>query len=77
MRLQTSDGFFCSINHLSGGGVNANHKAMCLPSLAYKNKTENDSNCSRIVKEISMMSVIFVEGRKQTLLYSCGYWRQE
>ena len=39
-RLQTSNGFFCSINHLSGGGVNANHD---LPSLAHKNKTENDS----------------------------------
>ena len=39
-RLQTSNGFFCSINHLSGGGVNANHD---LPSLAHKNKTENYS----------------------------------
>ena len=72
-RLQTLDGFFCSINHLSGGGVNANDKAMCSPSLTCKNKTENDSNCSRIAKEISMMSVIFVEDRRQTLLYSCSY----
>ena len=39
-RLQTSNGFFCSVNHLSGGGVNANHNS---PSLAHKNKTENDS----------------------------------
>ena len=39
-RLQTLNGFFCSVNHLSGGGVNANHDS---PSLAYKNKTENDS----------------------------------
>ena len=38
--LQTSNGFFCSVNHLSGGGVNANHNS---PSLAHKNKTENDS----------------------------------
>ena len=27
--LQTSDGFFCFIKHLSGGGVNANRNAMC------------------------------------------------
>ena len=42
-RLQTSNGFFCSVNHLSGGGVNANHNATHSPSLARKNKTENDS----------------------------------
>ena len=43
MCLQTLNGFFCSVNHLSGGGVNANHDATHLPSLASKNKTENDS----------------------------------
>ena len=42
-RLQTSNGFFCSVNHLSGGGVNANHNAKHSPSLVCKNKTENDS----------------------------------
>ena len=42
-RLQTSNGFFCSVNHLSGGEVNANHNATHSPSLAHKNKTENDS----------------------------------
>ena len=31
-RLQTSNGFFCSVNHLSGGGVNANHNATQSPS---------------------------------------------
>ena len=41
--LQTSNGFFCSVNHLSGGGVNANHNAKHSPRLACKNKTENDS----------------------------------
>ena len=41
--LQTSNGFFCSVNHLSGGGVNANHNAKHSSSLACKNKTENDS----------------------------------
>ena len=42
-RLQTSNGFFCSVNHLSGCGVYANHNATHSPSLARKNKTENDS----------------------------------
>ena len=32
-------GFFCSVNHFSEGGVNANHNVMCSPSL-----TENDSS---------------------------------
>ena len=40
--LQTSSGFFCSVNHLSGGGVNANHNAAHSPSLALKNKIESD-----------------------------------
>ena len=41
--MQTSKGFgfFCSVNHFSGGGVNASHNAIRLPSLACKNKTEN------------------------------------
>ena len=34
---------FCSVNHLSGGGVNANQDATHSPSLALKNKTEDDS----------------------------------
>ena len=41
--LQTSNGFFCSVNYLSGGGINANHNAKHSPCLACKNKTENDS----------------------------------
>ena len=36
------NGFFCFVNHLSGGGVNANHNAKHSPSLACKNKTENE-----------------------------------
>ena len=40
--LQTSKGFFYSVNHLSGGGVNANHNETHSPSLARKNKIEND-----------------------------------
>ena len=46
-RFQTSNGFFCSVNHLSGGEVNVNHSATHLPSLARKNKTENDSRPRR------------------------------
>ena len=42
-RLQTSNGLFCSVNHLSRGGVNANHDATHSLGLARKNKTENDS----------------------------------
>ena len=33
---------FCSVRHFSGGGVNANHDATHSPSLALKNKTENN-----------------------------------
>ena len=52
--------------HFSEGKVNANHNVTCSPSLA-----ENDSDCSRIAKEIVMVSGFFVEGRRQTFLYSC------
>ena len=37
---------FCTVNHLSGGGVNANHNATHSPSLARKKKTED----SRLLK---------------------------
>ena len=37
-KLRGDFGFFCSVNHFSEGGVNANHNVTCLPSLA-----ENDS----------------------------------
>ena len=40
--LQISNEFFCSVNHLSGSGVNANHNATHSPWLARKNKIEND-----------------------------------
>ena len=40
--LQTSNGFSCSVCHLSGGGVNANHYSTHSPSLARKNKIEID-----------------------------------
>ena len=41
--MQTSNGFFCPVNHLSGGGVNVNDNVTHLPSLAHKSKTEKDS----------------------------------
>ena len=65
-------GFSCSVNHFSEGGVNANHNVTCLLSLA-----ENDSESSRIAKEIAMVSGFFVKGRRQTLLYSCKWQEWE
>ena len=41
------------------------------PAWPAKTKFTMTLNCSRIAKEIAMTSGIFVEGRKQTLLYSC------
>ena len=45
------------------------------PAWPAKTKLRMTLNLSRIAKEIAMMSGIFVEGRRQTLLYSCK--RQE
>ena len=42
-----------------------------LPSLAAKTKLRMALDCSRIAKEIAMVSGIFVNGRRQTLLYFC------
>ena len=41
------------------------------PAWPAKTKLRMTLKCSRIVKEIAMMSGIFVEGRGQILLYSC------
>ena len=51
------------------------------PASPLKNQTDNDSREEssfslaldglRIAKEIAMVGEIFVEGRSQTLLYSC------
>ena len=65
-KLRTDFGFFCSVNHFSEGKVNATHNVTCSPSLA-----ENDCDCSRIAKEITMVSGFFVKRSRQTLLYSC------
>ena len=53
---------FCTVNHLSGGGVNANHNATHSPSLARQKKL-------RIAKEIAMMNGIFVESRSRHALF--------
>ena len=47
---------FLFVNHFSEGGVNGNHNVTCSPSLA-----ENDFDCSRIAREIAMVSGFFVE----------------
>ena len=60
-RQQTSNGFFCSVNHLSGGEVNANHNATHSPSLARKNKTENDS---RLLKNSKGNEWTFFQGQQ-------------
>ena len=41
-KLRRDFGFFCSVNHFSKGGVNANHNVTCTPSLA--------ENYSRLLK---------------------------
>ena len=75
-KLRRDFWFFCSVNHLSRGGVNANHNATLSPSWARKYKTDMNLrmtlDCSRIIaKEIAMVGGIFVDGRRETLLYSC------
>ena len=45
------------------------------PAWTAKTKPRKTQDCSRIAKEIAMMSGIFVKGRRQTLLYYCK--RQE
>ena len=58
--LQTSNGFFCSVNHLSWGGTNANHNATHWPSLDCKKNLRMTVDGSRIAKEMPMMSGLFV-----------------
>ena len=66
-------GFFCSANHLSEGGVNANHNVMCS-----HNFTENDSRLLIKNREGNWDEEwIFVKGRRKTLLYSCKWQEQE
>ena len=66
-----------SVNHLSGGGVNANHDATHKPSLACKNKTENDSRLFKNSEGNHDDEWTFLKGRRQTLLYSCKKQEQE
>ena len=69
-RLQTSNGFFCSVNHLSGGGVMQITMQRTRPAWPAKTKLRVTLDCLRIAEEIAMISGLFVEGRRQTLLYS-------
>ena len=59
-------GLFCSVDHFSEGGVNANHNITCSPSLA-----ENDSRLFKNNEGNRDGQWIFDEGRRETLLYSC------
>ena len=43
------------------------------PACPTKRKLRMNLDCSRIVKKIAMVSGIFVEGRRRTLLYSCKW----
>ena len=52
--------------------ITMEHTRLAWPA---KTKLRMTLDCSRIAKEIAMMSGVFVEGRRQTLLYSCK--RQE
>ena len=65
-KLRKDFGFFCSVNHLSEGGVNANHNVICSP-----NFTENDSRLLKNREGNWDEEWIFVKGMRKTLLYSC------
>ena len=43
------------------------------PACPTKRKLRMNLDCSRIVKKIAVVSGIFVEGRRRTLLYSCKW----
>ena len=47
------------------------------PAWPAKRKLRMTLNCSRMAKEIAMMSGIFVEGRRQTFLHFCKRQEQE
>ena len=52
--------FFCSVNRKSDGWVNANRNVTCSPGLAEIMTLD----CSRIAKEIAIVSGFFVEGKE-------------
>ena len=65
-KLRRNFGFFCSVNHFSGGGVNTSHNAIRSPSLACKNKTENGEGnrdgdwnfCQKKEEDIALFSQV-------------------
>ena len=52
---------FLFVNHFSEDGVNGNHNVTCSPSLAENDFDYPDFDCSRIAREIAMVSGFFVE----------------
>ena len=71
--LQTLNGFFCSVNHLSGDGVNANHNAKHVPAKA---KLRMTLDCSRIAKKIAMMSGFLSRARDKNKNDQKNLWRK-
>ena len=67
-------GVFCSFNHLSGGRLMQTTMQHARPSWPPMTMT---LDCSRIAKDIAMVSGSFVEGRMQTFLYSCEWQKSE
>ena len=57
-KIQRGFGFSCSVNHFIEGGVNKIHNVTCSPSLAEILRMTLD--CSRIAKEIAIVSDFFL-----------------
>ena len=70
-RLQTSNGFLCSVFPSFESGVVLITMQRTHPVWHIKTKLRMTLDWSRIAKKISMVSGIFAESRRQTLLYSC------
>ena len=64
-KLRSDFGFLCSVNHLSGGGINANHNETRSPSLAGKNHTENVFRLLRNSEESSLFQAFRLLGTAQ------------
>ena len=67
-KLRRNFGFFCSVNHFSEGGVNANHNVTCSPSLAENSKGNRDGEwifCRR--KEVDITLFLQVTRMRKTI----------
>ena len=80
-KLWRNFGFFYSVSHLSGGDSGGGLMQITMqharPAWTPKTKLTMTLDCSRIGKEIAMVSGSFVERRMQTLLYSCEWQKSE